>query len=96
MLFLARRKGKSLVLYLILGLIPGANMIAALWLASQTDASVKAELEDLRRRLPEGDQARCVECGRTFSIEQMIAHGNYRVCARCKPVFLQKLAEGTR
>jgi cell division protein FtsB len=51
MLFLARRKGKSLVVYLLLGLIPGANTIAALWLASQTDASVKAELEDLRRRL---------------------------------------------
>jgi hypothetical protein len=51
MLFLARRKGKSLIVYFLLGLIPGANMIAALWLASQTDASVKAELEDLRRRL---------------------------------------------
>ncbi len=50
-LFLARRKGKSLLVYFLLGLIPGANMIAALWLASQTDASVKAELEELRRRL---------------------------------------------
>jgi hypothetical protein len=51
MLFLARRKGKSLTVYFLLGLIPVANMVAALWLASQTDASVKAELEDLRRRL---------------------------------------------
>ena len=50
-LFLARRKGKSIALYFLLGLIPGANMIAALWLASQTDASVKAELQELRRKL---------------------------------------------
>jgi hypothetical protein len=49
--FLARRKGKSFVPYLLLGLVPGANVIAAIWLASQTDASVRAELDELRRRL---------------------------------------------
>jgi hypothetical protein len=51
MFFLARRKGRSYVVYFLLGLIPGVNAIAALWLASQTDASVKAELEELRRKL---------------------------------------------
>ena len=51
MFFLARRKGKSFIPYLLLGLVPGVNAIAALWLASQTDASVKAELEELRRKL---------------------------------------------
>ena len=53
MFFLARRKGKNFLPYFILGLIPLANFIAVIWLASQTDASVKAELEDLRRRLDE-------------------------------------------
>ena len=51
MFFLARRKGKSFIPYLLLGLVPGVNAIAALWLASQTDASIIAELEELRRRL---------------------------------------------
>src|SRR2546426_842495 len=49
--FLARRKGKSLALYFLLGLIPGVNMLSALWLASQTDESVRAELAELKRRL---------------------------------------------
>jgi hypothetical protein len=51
MFFLARRKGRSFVPYLFLGLVPGVNAIAALWLASQTDASVRFELEELKRRL---------------------------------------------
>lgn len=48
---LARRKGRSLALYFVLGLIPGVNMFSTLWLASQTDESVRAELAELRRRL---------------------------------------------
>ena len=51
MIFLARRKGKSLLLYVLLAFITGVNVISALWLASQTDVSVRAELADLRRRL---------------------------------------------
>jgi ABC-type polysaccharide/polyol phosphate export permease len=51
MFFLARRKGRSVVAYLLLGIIPIVNMIAAVWLASQTDASVRAELDELKRRL---------------------------------------------
>jgi hypothetical protein len=49
--FLARRKGRSLALYFFLGFIPGVNMLSALWLASQTDEAIKAELADLKRRL---------------------------------------------
>ncbi len=29
-----------------------------------------------------------------FPVEDMIRHGNAYVCAQCKPIFLQKLAEG--
>ena len=38
----------------------------------------------------------CVECRNVFPIEETIPHGNKRVCAACKPVFLQKLAEGAK
>lgn len=38
----------------------------------------------------------CSECGQMFSKENMIRHGNAWVCANCKPVFVQKLAEGAR
>ncbi|HEU6446949.1 MAG TPA: RDD family protein [Verrucomicrobiae bacterium] len=40
------------------------------------------------------DEAICAECGGVFPAGEMIRHGNARVCANCKPIFLQKLAEG--
>jgi uncharacterized RDD family membrane protein YckC len=41
-------------------------------------------------------QAACAECHRVFDTQDMIRHGSAHVCAGCKPVFLQKLAEGVR
>jgi uncharacterized RDD family membrane protein YckC len=41
-------------------------------------------------------QAVCAECGGVFSVQDTIAYGNARVCARCKPIFIQKLAEGAK
>jgi len=38
----------------------------------------------------------CAECGNTFSEGDLIRHGNVFICANCKPVFMQKLAEGAR
>jgi hypothetical protein len=38
--------------------------------------------------------APCAECKSEFSVLEMIAHNSLYYCARCKPVFLQKLAEG--
>jgi uncharacterized RDD family membrane protein YckC len=38
----------------------------------------------------------CAECGRVFPIDNTIQFGNVRVCAGCKPIFMQKLAEGAR
>lgn len=48
---------------------------------------------------PTPDQGRpaastCSECGRTFSLEDMIRYENAWVCAACKPEFVQKLKEG--
>jgi uncharacterized RDD family membrane protein YckC len=39
-------------------------------------------------------EAVCAECGRVFNLQDMIAYGGVHVCAGCKPVFVQKLAEG--
>jgi Zn finger protein HypA/HybF involved in hydrogenase expression len=40
--------------------------------------------------------ATCLECNGVFSLESMIAHNGVHVCARCKPIFLQRLAEGAK
>jgi len=45
---------------------------------------------------PAGNQAVCAECGGIFNVQDMIAYENMHVCAKCKPVLLQKLAEGAR
>jgi hypothetical protein len=42
----------------------------------------------------EPNTAICAQCGGVFGVEQMIAHGSRHVCALCKPVFLQKVAQG--
>jgi uncharacterized RDD family membrane protein YckC len=39
-------------------------------------------------------EAVCAECGKIFPLEETINYGNVRICAACKPVFLQKLHEG--
>src|SRR5215212_6330358 len=41
-------------------------------------------------------EAVCAECGKLFNINDTISYGTVRVCAGCKPVFMQKLAEGAR
>jgi uncharacterized RDD family membrane protein YckC len=38
--------------------------------------------------------AACAECGMIFPREEMIRHRSAYVCANCKPIFMQKLAEG--
>jgi uncharacterized RDD family membrane protein YckC len=41
-------------------------------------------------------EAVCSECGRIFPIENTIKFGEARVCSGCKPIFMQKLAEGAK
>ena len=43
---------------------------------------------------PSTNQVVCAECGGSFNPEDTIQYGNLRVCARCKPILVQKLAEG--
>jgi len=51
------------------------------------------------QRTPAGSStsdAVCAECGRIFPIESTIKFGDARVCSGCKPIFMQKLAEGAK
>src|SRR5262249_43699837 len=38
----------------------------------------------------------CAECNRIFPWDETIPFGTVRVCATCKPIFMQKLAEGAK
>jgi uncharacterized RDD family membrane protein YckC len=44
----------------------------------------------------ETPDAVCAECGNMFPKQNMIRYRNNWVCANCKPVFMQKLAEGAQ
>lgn len=36
----------------------------------------------------------CLECGRFFPDNELLRHGELRICAACKPIFVQRLREG--
>jgi hypothetical protein len=36
----------------------------------------------------------CIECGNSFAQSEMICYGDAWICARCKPVFFQRIREG--
>jgi len=40
------------------------------------------------------NMGRCVECGKTFSTNDMVHYANSWVCAACKPIFFQRVLEG--
>jgi uncharacterized RDD family membrane protein YckC len=37
----------------------------------------------------------CDECGRSFPVDEMVSYGESMICATCKPLFFQKLKEGS-
>jgi hypothetical protein len=37
----------------------------------------------------------CIECKSEFRAEQLISHNGCYYCGKCKPILLQKLAEGS-
>lgn len=41
-----------------------------------------------------GDTAPCVECGQVFSTDDLLRYENSWVCAKCKPIFFQRVKEG--
>lgn len=52
------------------------------------------ELASTTATVTAGTEAVCVECGGIFDKNEMISHANAYICAKCKPTFMQKLAEG--
>jgi uncharacterized RDD family membrane protein YckC len=40
------------------------------------------------------EEAVCAQCGGVFPLDETIRAGNARVCANCKPIYLQKMQEG--
>ena len=44
--------------------------------------------------LAAGDTGRCAECGQTVSRNDLLRYENSWICARCKPIFFQRLREG--
>jgi hypothetical protein len=75
-----------------LGVLP--SLIVLLPLARLFDDKHK-ELRATEAVAP-SDTAPCAECNRVFNVQDMVAHNGLHVCARCKPIFLQKLAEGAK
>lgn len=41
------------------------------------------------------DAPYCCECGRPFPANELVAIGSVSVCATCKPIYLQRLREGS-
>ena len=41
-----------------------------------------------------GNTAPCVECGQVFSTDDLLRYENSWVCAKCKPIFFQRVKEG--
>jgi hypothetical protein len=40
------------------------------------------------------DEGQCAECGKSFPKDELVTLNRSQVCAQCKPVFLQRMAEG--
>lgn len=62
------------------------------WAALNPAADSPPKLADTA--LPPTGFVRCSECGQTYPEQDTIAHGLRRICAACKPRFLQRLMEG--
>jgi uncharacterized RDD family membrane protein YckC len=58
------------------------------------DPSPASSIGGARYVPDQSPQAVCAECGNLFAVNDMIRHGGIYICANCKPVFMQKLAEG--
>jgi hypothetical protein len=58
----------------------------------------RAKREQAAARISTGTtgQAACAECNALFDVQDLVAHNDLHVCAHCKPIFLQKLAEGAK
>ena len=52
-------------------------------------------LREVKLNLPEASGMVCAECGKSFPADEVLRLSGRWVCAACKPVFLQRLSEGS-
>ena len=65
------------------------------WLPfSEVSAKPSGDNSNNSEAPPASDESECAECGRSFSVDEMIKYGESMICASCKPVFFQKIKEG--
>jgi ribosomal protein L37AE/L43A len=88
--------GAILLSYWLGGFWPVLGVIPSLFVVFPLDKLFDDKYRRLRALQQDepSSTAVCVECKGSFSVESMIAHNGVYVCARCKPIFLQKLKEG--
>ena len=71
------------------------NQTNLVWREGMADWQPLSTARLVASPLPEAQPGTaCVECGRTLPLDELIKLNNSWVCATCKPVFLQRLAEG--
>lgn len=63
--------------------------------ASPDTVSDKPERISPADQLDTQIESSCDECGRSFPVDEMIRYGESMICATCKPLFFQKLKEGS-
>src|SRR5688572_21693837 len=56
---------------------------------------VIAQAPSMAAPVPAPGEVACAECGRYFSRDNTIQYGTAFVCAACKPIFIQRLQEGS-
>jgi uncharacterized RDD family membrane protein YckC len=70
--------------------------------AAESSAATTGEMEPREWEMPPPTpphapaSSHCSECGRADATEELIRFDDARICARCKPLFIQKLREGVR
>jgi uncharacterized RDD family membrane protein YckC len=81
----------------------GINMETLVWREGMANWQPLREVRPQMGDMPEGSppvlasggqEVVCSQCGGVFPMQDTIQVGNARVCANCKPVFVQKMREG--
>lgn len=76
----------------VAGVTPVPAAAVPMAVASTPETAAPDEGPKLRLS-PIADTQYCSECGRPFPGRELVSYGNRMICAECKPVFFQRLAE---
>ncbi|RJP24324.1 MAG: RDD family protein [Candidatus Abyssobacteria bacterium SURF_5] len=75
------------------GVITSKDLV---WRRGMADWRPYGDVQNQTVALTEQRVFPCVECGKSFPADEMVAYSGSRVCAACKPIFFQRLQEGAR